>query len=90
MPKHDLILIKNQGPQDLVLLLPPERGLHNIGCNSRSCWSDGIMESLHFAFVLQNCLLIRIRNPKLFVVLRSTLQYSKTPIFSAVYPGIAN
>ena len=37
------------------------------------------METLNFAFALQNSLLIEIRNPNLFVVLRSTLQYSNTP-----------
>jgi len=48
------------------------------------------METLNFAFVLQNSLLIGIRNPNLFVVLRSTLQYSTTPILRVVYPGRAN
>jgi hypothetical protein len=39
-------------------------------------WSNG---NSKFAFVLENSLLIDIRNPNLFVVLRSTLQYSNTP-----------
>jgi hypothetical protein len=37
-------IVKNPGPQDLVLLLPPERGLYNILCNSASCWSNGVLE----------------------------------------------
>jgi len=36
--------VKDPGPQDLVLLLPPERGLHDIVCNSASCWSNGVLE----------------------------------------------
>jgi len=47
------------------------------------------METLNSAFVLQNSLLIDIKNPNLFVVSRSTLQYSNTPILRVVCPGIA-
>ena len=46
------------------------------------------METLNSAFFLQNSLLIDIKNPNLFVVSRSTLQYSNTPILRVVCPGI--
>jgi hypothetical protein len=35
------IKVKNPGPQDLVLPLPPERGLSRFPCSPSAYWSNG-------------------------------------------------
>jgi len=36
--------VKNPGPKDLALPLPPGRGLHKVLCLSKVLWNIGVME----------------------------------------------
>ena len=39
-----MAIVKNPGPKDLDLPLPPGRGLHKVLCLSKVLWSIGVLE----------------------------------------------